>query len=105
MTSQHKPAPTAEHFTALPDSNARLERLSAQVQADFYTLRHPDKLWVPPQSGPQGEHVYDVIVAGAGQAGLAIGGYFLREGVDNILLIDKAPQAAKAFGLTLPACR
>jgi len=92
MTSQHKPAPTAEHFTALPDSNARLERLSAQVQADFYTLRHPDKLWVPPQSGPQGEHVYDVIVAGAGQAGLAIGGYFLREGVDNILLIDKAPQ-------------
>ncbi len=36
--------------------------------------------------------MYDVLVAGPGQAGLAIGGYLLREGVNNILLINKAPQ-------------
>ena len=73
MTTPYTPPPTAGHFSPLPDSAARLERLSAQVHADFHTLRHPEKLWVPPQTGPNGEHVYDVMVAGAGQAGLAIG--------------------------------
>ena len=89
-----KPAPflTAEHFFPLPDAETRLEALARRVADDFHTLRHPDKPWVPPQTGPDGEHVYDVIVAGAGQAGLAIGGYLLRECVDNILLIDKAPR-------------
>jgi cation diffusion facilitator CzcD-associated flavoprotein CzcO len=88
------PAPflTAAHFTPLPDAASRLEDLSARVEADFHTLRHPEKPWVPPQQGPAGEHVYDVIVAGAGQAGIAIGGMLLRECVDNILLIDQAPE-------------
>jgi cation diffusion facilitator CzcD-associated flavoprotein CzcO len=92
MCAQPAPFLTAGHFTPLPDAAERLERLTQQVQADFHALRHPEKRWVPPQSGPDGEHVYDVIVAGAGQAGLAVGGWLLRERVDNILLIDQAPE-------------
>ena len=92
MCAQPAPFLSAEHFSPLPDSAGRLSRLSDKVRADLHTLRHPEKSWVPPQTGPGGEHVFDVVVAGAGQAGLAIGGMLLRECVENILLIDQAPQ-------------
>ena len=79
-------------FTALPDGAERLSALADQVHADLFAMRHPDKVWVPPIHGPDGEHVYNVVVAGAGQAGIAVGGMLQREGVDNFLLIDQRPK-------------
>ena len=79
-------------LTPLPDADERLAALERQVHADLFALRHPEKIWVPPKTSPDRAHVYNVVIAGAGQAGLAVGGLLRREGVDNFLLIDKAMQ-------------
>ncbi|MCA8928920.1 MAG: NAD(P)/FAD-dependent oxidoreductase [Alphaproteobacteria bacterium] len=79
-------------LTPLADAERRLAALEQQVQADLFALRHPEKLWVPPKASPDGAHVHNVVIAGAGQAGLAVGGLLRREGVDNVLLIDRRPE-------------
>jgi len=79
-------------LTPRTDADERLAALERQVHADLFALRHPEKIWVPAKTSPDGAHVYNVIVAGSGQAGLAVGGLLRREGVDNVLLIDKAAQ-------------
>ncbi len=76
----------------LADAEARLARLTARVQADLHTLRHPETEWMAGRTGPDGEAMLDVLIAGAGQGGLAVAGQLIRERVSNILLIDKAPR-------------
>ncbi len=75
---------------ALPDAEARLAALSARVAADLQALDYPLLPWVTPRRGPDGEHVFDVLVVGAGQGGLATAFALRREKVDNILVVDRA---------------
>jgi cation diffusion facilitator CzcD-associated flavoprotein CzcO len=70
-------------------SDRRLEQLSAAVRADLGVLRHPVDPWVVPRAHPSGKHVYDVLIIGAGQSGLAIAFALMRDRVSNIVVLDR----------------
>ena len=69
---------------------AGLDALEAQLRRELMLTRHPEMAWMPERPGPGGAHLYDVVVAGAGQGGLVTAFQLLRERVPNILVIDKA---------------
>ena len=77
-----RPRPTAE---------ADLARLALQARSDLAALAHPAAAWVRPISHASRQHVFDVVIVGAGQSGLAIGLALKREGVGNVLLLDRSP--------------
>jgi cation diffusion facilitator CzcD-associated flavoprotein CzcO len=75
----------------LPTSAEELARLARR---DMELTRYPMKSWVLPKFAPDGTRALDVLVVGAGQAGLATGFGLLQQRVENILLIDEnAPGA------------
>lgn len=67
-----------------------LDALAARVREDLDTLCLPARPWVPP-STHQGQAVADVVVVGAGMAGLALGASLSHLGL-RIRLIDQAPE-------------
>ena len=74
----------------LPDAADRLLALEERVRQDLRFLDYPTMEWIPARSAPDGEHVYDVVIVGAGQGGLSIGFGLWREKVKNILLLDRS---------------
>lgn len=77
---------------ARPDADQRLRRLAERVRHDLEILVYPKDDWVLPRSRPDGRHVHDVIIVGAGQGGLAIAFALRREHVTNVLIVDQAPR-------------
>jgi FAD-dependent urate hydroxylase len=67
------------------------ERLAAQVRRDLKLLCYPERAWLTPRVGPGGEPIYDVLIVGAGQGGLATAFGLMRERVTNLLLCDRNP--------------
>ena len=74
----------------LADAGQRLAELATRVREDLALLDYPLLDWVTPRSGPAGEHVFDVLVIGAGQGGLATAFGLRRERVENVLVLDRA---------------
>ena len=74
----------------LPDAAARLAALEEQVRLDLRFLDYPVMSWVYPRSHPAGDHVFDVVIVGGGQGGLATAFGLRREKVDNVLVLDRA---------------
>lgn len=72
----------------LPDAGERLATLEARVSRDLTYLGDKPMSWMSPRDGVD----RDVVIVGAGQAGLAIGFALKREGVTNIALLDAAPK-------------
>jgi FAD-dependent urate hydroxylase len=68
-----------------------LEELSAQAHREIELLDYPRRDWMPTRAAPDGAHIYDVIVVGAGQGGLAAGFGLMRERIRNILILDENP--------------
>ena len=71
-------------------ATARLQALAAQVRDDLARTAHPAGRWVPPRVAAEASPIHDVVIAGAGQGGLAIAPALRRERVENILVIDRA---------------
>ncbi len=73
--------------TGPPDAALGLTALEEQVRRDLGFLSYPFKPWLPERTvgGP-----YDVVIVGAGQAGISIAAGLKRDKVDNILVIDRA---------------
>ena len=67
-----------------------LQALEERLQDDFITLGWPAKAWIPATSH-QGQAVHDVLIIGAGQAGLALHVALGQVGIRPVLL-DRAPQ-------------
>ncbi|GGJ00511.1 FAD/NAD(P)-binding protein [Paenibacillus hunanensis] len=65
-----------------------LEALNARVKQDLAYLAYGGADWVRPVEHPEG-HVYDVVVIGGGQSGLAAAFGLLRERISNILVLDE----------------
>jgi cation diffusion facilitator CzcD-associated flavoprotein CzcO len=78
-------------LTPLPGAEAALTRLAEAARRDLDTLAHPDADWVLPLPDDGAHRVYDVVIIGAGQAGLIVGLALKREGVRNLLLLDRSP--------------
>lgn len=77
----------------VPTTDAGLTVLEQQIRHDLDILAFPFKPWLSePESCNLGAERFDVVVVGAGQAGVSIAVGLLRENVRNILVIDKAPK-------------
>lgn len=68
-----------------------LPALEARIVRDHALTCFPEPRWVPPRATATGERVLDVLIVGAGQGGQAIATQLLRERIENILAIDRAP--------------
>jgi cation diffusion facilitator CzcD-associated flavoprotein CzcO len=75
--------------TPLPDASQRLEALVREARADLALMSYPNRSWVRPPVTTLAP-VFDVLIIGAGQAGLAAGLALWREGVTNVLLVDRS---------------
>jgi cation diffusion facilitator CzcD-associated flavoprotein CzcO len=73
------------------NTDAALGELSARVRHDLQCLDYPAHPWVRAHTHSSGQHVYDVVIIGAGQSGLAVAFGLLRDKVDNILVLDENP--------------
>ena len=65
-----------------------LDDLAALVQRDLDLMTYPMKAWTLPRRAPDGATALDVLIVGAGQAGLAAGFGLMQQRVTNILTID-----------------
>ena len=79
-----------------PDGLAALED---RLRQDLAWLGLPAKPWVPRRT-VEGRDVLDVLVVGAGMAGLVASGMLKRLGVDNHLVLDRAPAGAEGPWVT-----
>jgi FAD-dependent urate hydroxylase len=70
--------------------SGHLAALGERVRADLARIAHPKMPWLQPVTGPDGRPACDVLIAGAGQSGLAIAFGLQRSQVTNILVVDKA---------------
>jgi cation diffusion facilitator CzcD-associated flavoprotein CzcO len=68
-----------------------LELLAQRVQRELELTDYPRREWLTPRRTRAGESVYDVIIVGGGQGGLAAAFGLMRERVTNILVIDENP--------------
>jgi len=75
----------------LPDAEEALARLTEKARQDLALLAHPAADWVRPIADAAGRDVRDVIIVGAGQAGLIVGLALKRDGVRNVALLDLNP--------------
>jgi len=66
-----------------------LDALEVRLAQDLAWLELPAKSWVPPRE-IEGRRVRDVVIVGAGMAGLVVSGMLKRLGVDNHVLLDRA---------------
>lgn len=68
-----------------------LAKLTAQVHRELELLDYPRREWMPARVAPDGAHIYDAIIVGAGQGGLATAFGLMRERIKNVLVIDENP--------------
>lgn len=68
-----------------------LAALETRVRQDLELTSHPTLDWMPETVSANGDHVYDVVIAGAGQGGLILAHHLRRDRVQNMLLFDQAP--------------
>lgn len=72
-----------------------LAALEAQVRRDHALTCFPEPRWVPPRQTSDGAPILDVLIVGAGQGGQAVATLLKRERVENILVIDRAPEGGE----------
>ncbi|HEY4014078.1 MAG TPA: NAD(P)/FAD-dependent oxidoreductase [Polyangiaceae bacterium] len=84
MTATHPPALSA---ASLSD----LDRLAERIHRELELLDYPRRDWLRTRATSRGEHVYDAIIVGAGQGGLASAFGLMRERVHNLLVVDENP--------------
>jgi cation diffusion facilitator CzcD-associated flavoprotein CzcO len=68
-----------------------LESLAERVRHELDLLDYPRREWLDVRRTAGGERVYDVVIVGAGQGGLAAAFGLMRERVGNLLVIDENP--------------
>jgi FAD-dependent urate hydroxylase len=81
-------------------ADAALDRLAAAVRHDLDCLDYPARSWVRPRRAASGEAVYDVVIIGAGQSGLAAAFGLMREHIENILVIDENAEGVEGPWVT-----
>ncbi|MGY2930952.1 alkyl hydroperoxide reductase subunit AhpF [Bradyrhizobium sp. GM6.1] len=82
---------------------AGLGALEARLKQDLAWLELPAKSWVP-RRVVDGEGVFDVVIVGAGMAGLVASAMLKRLGVDNQLVLDRACAGEEGPWVTSRGC-
>ncbi|MFB9268852.1 NAD(P)-binding domain-containing protein [Bradyrhizobium erythrophlei] len=91
-------------MTATTANAAGLAALEARLKQDLAWLELPSKPWVPRRVA-DGRDVVDVVIVGAGMAGLVTSGMLKRLGVDNHLVLDRAPAGLEGPWVTFARMR
>ena len=68
-----------------------LDELQARIAYDLECLAYPAAEWVPKVQDRLGRPVHAAVVVGGGQGGLATAFALRREGVHDVLQVDRAP--------------
>ena len=66
-----------------------LAALEQAILRDLHILDYPRHEWVASRQTADGRSIYDVLIIGGGQSGLAAAFFLMRERVTNILVIDE----------------
>jgi cation diffusion facilitator CzcD-associated flavoprotein CzcO len=82
-----------------------LVALERQVQRDLAYVAYPARPWPEPRTWGQGAPLYDVVIVGAGQGGLATAFALQRERVRNVLVVDASPAGAEGPWVTFARMR
>src|SRR5882724_6722039 len=89
--------------TMTPDA-AGLAALEERLKQDLAWLELPAKSWVP-RRVVDGQGVVDVVIVGAGMAGLVASAMLKRLGIDNHLVLDRAPAGQEGPWVTFARMR
>jgi cation diffusion facilitator CzcD-associated flavoprotein CzcO len=89
--------PNADGVTTQLNGLAALEQ---RVRFDLTCLNYPPPNWVVPATHPSGQRVADVVVIGAGMAGLVLTFSLLRNGVSNIRVLDRSAEGLEGPWVT-----
>jgi cation diffusion facilitator CzcD-associated flavoprotein CzcO len=76
----------------MSSEHTRLTELAERIHQESEIVAYPKGDWVAPLADKSGKPIYDVLIVGAGQSGLAVAQGLIRDGVKNILLIDRNPE-------------
>jgi cation diffusion facilitator CzcD-associated flavoprotein CzcO len=71
-----------------------LTDLEKRIQHELTFLEFPRRSWMRAYTSPRG-HVYDVVIVGGGQSGLAAAYGLFREQVKNIVVLDRQPAGSE----------
>ncbi|WP_181705528.1 NAD(P)-binding domain-containing protein [Chthonobacter rhizosphaerae] len=77
-----------------------VEALADAARADLAALSYPDRTWLEPVDGPDGQPAEDVICVGGGQSGVIIAAHLKREGVARVAVLDKGAPGEEGPWLT-----
>jgi FAD-dependent urate hydroxylase len=91
----------AENPPLKPDAAERLVHLARCVEKERTLLDFPKRNWVVPHRSEDGQPILNVLIVGAGQAGLAIAFALLRDHVDRVLCIDMMPEGQEGPWLSI----
>ena len=84
----------------MSSAEARLAELAKRIHTEAGMLAYPAGAWVEPVTDATGQPVHDVVIVGGGQSGLAIAQGLIRDGVRNILVLDRNPAGFEGPWLT-----
>lgn len=86
----------------MTEANDALSALERRVRRDLALTAYPNRPWTPRHSSGD-EPVLDVVIVGAGQAGLTVAFALERRGITETLLIDAAPAGSEGPWTTYAA--
>lgn len=92
----------ATNVSPMPDALPRQEGLAAleaELRRDLARLNFPADNWVPRRTHGNGA-VADVVIVGAGMAGLAAAVALLRQGVRNLRVLDRSMEGLEGPWMT-----
>lgn len=70
--------------------SAGLPELEQQALKELEYLDFPPQPeWVPQRKTSSNDHIYDVVIVGAGQTGITLAFALKREKINNIILFDE----------------
>ena len=76
-----------------------LPELEADIARDLELTAHPRAPWLQPKTS-DGQPVLDCLIVGGGQCGVAVAFALKRDKVDNILVLDRAPEGREGPWVT-----
>jgi cation diffusion facilitator CzcD-associated flavoprotein CzcO len=77
-----------------------LAQLESAVADDLKKITHPGMPWIFPHQGPDGEVALDVLIVGGGQSGVVTAFGLKRSRIDNVMVIDQAPEGKEGPWVT-----